>query len=257
MKPPRLRESLYFMSTLQKFALRLTILSFGIAAAMGIAALLMGEFGDLQARVLGTTFSIGVMSVAILCYLAPRNKIGTQLGIIGFITGLASLAIALVLIWFETYEWGSSIEETLYKSFGCLATVSATIAQICLLISMVKNDKPLVTWLFRLTVLAASGLAVMIIILILSEPSEVEWFIRTLGVVAIIDAFGTVTLIAIRLFMGAPNSEKAKLSPYTQRLINEVAAERGVSPQHVLDQAINIYVTNATAASQAPPRDLS
>ncbi|NLC97864.1 MAG: hypothetical protein GX678_02145, partial [Actinomycetales bacterium] len=46
----------------------------------------------------------------------------------------------------------------------------------------------------------------------------------------------------------------ATINPYTHRLIAEAAADRGVTPQQILDQAINTYITNATEASKAPPR---
>lgn len=243
-----------FMSKLQKLALRLTILAFGIAAAMGIGALLIGEFGDLQGRVLLTTLSIGVMSLAMLCYLAPKHTRFIQLGIVGFITATITLLISLFLIW-EDRIWTDLIGlELIVDYFVVMLVVSATIAQICLLAAMVRASKSFTVWLFRFTMLMAVVLAAMIITLILSEPSEVEWFIRTLGVVAILDAFGTVTLIAVRLFTGSPASEKATINPYTQRLIAEAAAERGVTAQQVLDEAINVHITNATAASQAPPR---
>lgn len=242
------------MSTLQKLSLRLTITAFALAAIIGIGALLLGDFGDLQARILLTTVSIGLASLAMMCYLAPKQKLFIQLGIIGAIAAIVTLAAALFLIWAD-YVWNDFIAyDLIFKYFAVMLTVSATIAQICLLAAMVPAAKAFTSLLFRATILATIILAAMIITIILSEPFETEWFLRTLGVVAIIDAFGTVTLIAIRLFTGSPTSEKATINAYTQRLITEAAADRGVSPQHILDEAINTYVTNATEASKAPPR---
>lgn len=244
------------MSTLQKLALRLTILAFGIAAAMGIGALLIGEFGELQGRVLLTTLSVGLMSLAALCYLAPQQRRFVVLGIAGFITALVTLALALYLIWGDDSWLDVSITEVIFEYFGIMLIVSATIAQICMLAAMVSTAKPFTKWMFRFTFLAAVVVAGMAITIILSETADSEWFVRVLGVVAILDAFGTVTLIAVRLFTGGAqaSSGKASINPYTQRLIAEAAAERGVTPQHILDQAINTYVTNATEASKAPPR---
>lgn len=244
------------MSKLQKLALRLTILAFGVAAAMGIGALLIGEFGELQGRVLLTTLSVGLLSLAVLCYLAPQQRLFVILGIAGFITALVTLGLALYLIWGEGIWEDVSLTEVIFEYFGIMAIVSATIAQICMLAAMVSSAKPFTKWVFRFTVLAAIVFAGMAITLILSETTDAEWFVRTMGVVAILDAFGTVTLIAVRLFTGSPQSasSKATINPYTHRLIAEAAADRGVTPQQILDQAINTYITNATEASKAPPR---
>lgn len=244
------------MSKLQKLALRLTILAFGIAAAMGIGALLIGEFGDLQVRVLLTTLAIGIMSLAVLCYLAPQQRRFVVLGIAGSITALVTLGLALYLIWSDEVWFEVPYSDLVLKYFAIMTIVSATIAQICMLSAMVSSAKSFTKWIFRFTVLAAVVVAGMAITVILNESADSEWFARTLGVVAILDAFGTVTLIAVRLFTGGAQStsSKATLSPYTQRLIAEAAAGRGVTSQQILDQAINTYVTNATEASKAPPR---
>ncbi|GMA41528.1 hypothetical protein [Mobilicoccus caccae] len=54
--------------------IRLIAVSFSIAALLGIAVLLRGgQMGDLEGRILLTTLLVGVVSIAVLCYLTPAG----------------------------------------------------------------------------------------------------------------------------------------------------------------------------------------
>src|SRR5665648_307761 len=68
----------------RKTIIRLTIGSFSIAALLGILALLKGgEFSDTQGNVLLTTLLVGVVSIAVLCYLGTASKRYQWVGILG------------------------------------------------------------------------------------------------------------------------------------------------------------------------------
>ena len=59
---------------IRRWIVRLTIGSFSVAALMGIVALLGGgEFGETEGRILLTTLLVGVVSIAVLCYLATAG----------------------------------------------------------------------------------------------------------------------------------------------------------------------------------------
>src|SRR5690606_23425247 len=116
------------MSTLRRLTLRLVIVAFALAAVIGIAALLIGEFGDTQFKVLMTTLAVGFEALAVLCYLAPSRRAFLELGISGLIVSLVCLATALTLTWVP--DAGNDIT---YRVFFVTLVVAATIAQACLL----------------------------------------------------------------------------------------------------------------------------
>lgn len=233
------------MSTLRRLALRLVIITFALAALMGIAALLLGELGDLQFKVLLTTLAIGLESVVVLCYLAPHHRRFIELGIVGFIVSTFPVAIALMLIWLP--DLGNEI---IYRFFASSLITAATIAQVCLLASLIGTPRGVVRWVFRLTLFAATAVAVMLIATVLKEGDIGEWFFRLIGVAAICDAFGSVALIAIRLFTGDPDMDRATLDHVAERRLAEVGASAGIPAQQVLDEAIDLHVTRLTAVAE-------
>ena len=69
---------------IRKVIVRVTIGSFSLAALLGIIALLRGgEFGQTQFRVLLTTLLVGVVSIAVLCYLATAGRPSQPVGVAG------------------------------------------------------------------------------------------------------------------------------------------------------------------------------
>ncbi len=73
----------------RKVVVRLTIGSFSVAALLGIAALLAGgRFGETEARILLTTLLVGVVSIAVLCFLATAGKRFQLVGVAGGVTVL-------------------------------------------------------------------------------------------------------------------------------------------------------------------------
>ena len=60
---------------IRRAIVRTTIGSFSLAALMGIIALLGGgHFGATQGRVLLTTLLVGVVSIAVLCFLVTAGR---------------------------------------------------------------------------------------------------------------------------------------------------------------------------------------
>src|SRR4051812_9961931 len=101
------------MRDLRKLVSALVIVSFSVAALLGIAALLGGgEFGDTQAQVLLTTVVVGMESVAVLCYL---GLVGHRLVLVGLM-GAASSAVATALALWLT--WGGPDGSTIWQAFA-------------------------------------------------------------------------------------------------------------------------------------------
>ena len=138
----------------RKVVVRLTIGSFSVAALLGIAALLAGgRFGETEARILLTTLLVGVVSIAVLCYLATAGKRFQVVGVAGGVTVLVPLATALLMIWGQ----GLADEPAVFKSFAVGAIVAASLAQASLLLALCERGRRLIRRLLAAT-LAFSGL---------------------------------------------------------------------------------------------------
>jgi hypothetical protein len=228
---------------------RLTIVSFSIAALLGIIALLGGgEFGDTEVRILLTTLLVGVVSIAMLCYLSTAGTAYQLVGVLGGISVLAPLTTSLIMIW--TNDWPGS-DELLLKVFGVGTVVAATLAQACLLLTLARRGTGLVRVLLLATLVLAVVLAGMISALILGyEPTEEETFARVLGVVAILDVLGTVVVSAMAKFGSATSRGSAEVSLPADLVerVDAEAARTGRTREAVVTAALTGYLSRDSRA---------
>ncbi len=182
------------MKDLRKLVVRLVIVSFSIAALMGIVALLGGgEFGSTQVKVLLTTVIVGVESIAVLSYLAVAGRSTAIVGLLGGVTSLVPFGIALWMTWSEGDGGGA-----LWDTFGVGVTIAASLAQVCLLLALAGRHKVGVG--LALTLVTIVIVAAMITVAIIDGDGLNDGFWRTFGVVAILDVLGTVVLAAMSAF---------------------------------------------------------
>ena len=220
----------------------LTIVAFSIAALMGVIALVGGgSFGDGEARVLLTTVQIGVVSIAVLCYLATAGTPYQEVGVSGGLAVVVPLITGLVLIWTNA---DAGNEEGLWKAFGVGAIVAATLAQACLLLVLAKGERAGVRMLLGLTLAVAALLALAMSMIVLgAEIGDVE--IRAIGVVAILDVLGTVVVAALSKI--DPGQERGIVVTLPDRLrleLDGLAADEGHSRSEVVTRAVEEYLTS-------------
>ena len=171
------------------------IISFSISALIGIIIFLLGNFGEIEARILFTTLTIGGFSLTALCSstlyekhrYVPFSATGMIVAVVGFF--ITTLAI-----------WEILDLEDIWKVIIISIILSASIAHSSLLL-LIKSRKTIVNVLLMLTLLFISIVALMLIILVLSEfDMDFEFYYRLLGVFAILDVLGTiVTPIALKV----------------------------------------------------------
>lgn len=75
------------------------IISFSVAALVGIIALLGGDFGETQGRVVLTTVLVGAFSITALCHLAVADRAMRLVASVGLLASGAGLVLGLVVIW--------------------------------------------------------------------------------------------------------------------------------------------------------------
>ncbi len=179
--------------SLRRVVVTTTLGSFSFAALMGVLALLgSGDFGEGQARVLGTTLLVGVSSIAVLCYLATAETKFQSIGVVGGFAVLLPLLTGLWLIWAD-YSGGDS--EAMFKAFGVGVVVAATLAQASLLLGLAGARESLRGLLLVTLALAAVLAALVSLVILGGDDGDGLW--RFIGIVAILDVLGTVVVIAL------------------------------------------------------------
>lgn len=186
------------MPSARRTALNLLIASLLLSGALGIAALLVKEFGTLQARVLLTSLTVSGASILALASATAleRQRFRTlaQTGIA--ITALGAACI-LVVIWFDPRS------DDFLRFVGSIATVAIALAH-CSLLSLATPAKRH-EWVQRAAFAAAGLLAVLLVVFYWTEFDE-EWYLRILGIASIVV---TVLTILVPIFHKIAGNESA------------------------------------------------
>ncbi len=227
------------------------VVSFGLAALVGIIVLLGGSLGSEQFRVLGTTATIGAFSVAVLCCAA---LVGRRLQVFGFV-GVAVAVLSAVgvvwLIWFRG-EYDDVVEAfTRLTWTGIALTVAFSFASLLLLLAD-REQRAVRIGLVVTLVFFAVVLGMTIYTIWWSETIEGDTFGRTLGVFAILAALGAVIVPVLSLLLRAPRGAAAASGDWRGRIESE-AARRGVSADALVDELLRGTAASAPGSVPAHP----
>ena len=225
------------MSDLRRLVSTTVIVSFSLAALLGILALLGGgSFGETECRVLLTTVIVGVESVAALCYLGLA---GQRLAPIAAAGGVVSIAATVLALWLT---WGGDDSTWLWQAFGVAATLAASLAQASLLLALVGRRTTRAS--LAGTLLAIAVVAVMAIIPIVTKSGMSDGYWRAFGVVAILDVLGTIVLTAIGVFRRRADegTEPRLLTPAVESRLIDAAQQRGTSPSQLVSDALDAFM---------------
>lgn len=243
----------------RRWIVRTTIGSFSLAALMGIIALLgAGEFGEFEGRVLFTTLLVGIVSIAVLCYLATAGRRSQPVGVAGGVVVLVPLVSALLLIWGADLLDGPG--EGLLRTFGVGAIVAATLAQASLLLALGDAARASVRRLLAATLALATLLAVLGSLLVLGLAPD-DLYYRVLGVVAILDVLGTVVVAALVKFgpsgtsgatAGPATGPAAALPAQLRERVDAYATAHDLGSDEVVVRAVQAFLP--TESSTTPDR---
>jgi hypothetical protein len=218
---------------LRRIVLVVTIASFSIAALMGIGALLApGEFGETGVKVLLTTVVVGCASVVTLCCLTVVGGRFQVVGVTGFLVAVATGGLGLFLVW----DWSGDLPGSVYKTFGVAVTVALTLAQISLLLGLAGLRRTLAPWMWSTVALALVVAALVSRMITGHEPTDS--YLRTLGVVAILDVLGTLVTIAIGVFGRDDEALSVTLPPAVASRVRAASAESGRPVRDLVDEAL-------------------
>ena len=178
---------------LKKLFFYLLICSIALSALMGIWAILSGEFGELQGKILATTSTVvgtSILGLACGAFLESPRARPSLLRIVpiaGIILTIVSAAIILWLIW-SADNWG---EKIIFKTLSISLIFAFSLAQLSL-ISLARLARRF-RWATVSAYVVVPVLALIVSALIIVEPrSEDGLAIRLIGILAVTDAAITV-----------------------------------------------------------------
>ncbi len=179
------------------------IVSFSLAAVVGIIALLSGDFGETQGKIVLTTLLLGAASITALCHLAIADRAMRLVGFVGLAASTVALVSGLVLIWrdwstVETLEW--------FKIFGVAGVLAVSFAHANLLLLLAGRRRRVIRIGLMVTLVMIAAVAIMIILPIVSDGQipgigAEEGYWRFFGVVGILDVLGTVVVPVLAIFV--------------------------------------------------------
>ncbi len=174
--------------------------SVAVNAALGIYALLAGEFGDLEANILYTSLSVSAAGVlALACAPAWERRLVPPLPRVGVAATIAGLAFAVAVIWLSNPpEWLEKSTFTLV-----VAAVLGAHGSLLALAGLAGRFR----WAFGASIATGLALGAMIVSALWVEPDS-DWYGRALGVVAVLFAAFTVL---VPIFHRASRAELAAL----------------------------------------------
>jgi peptidoglycan/LPS O-acetylase OafA/YrhL len=168
----------------KKVALWFLIVSVALSAALGILALLTGNFGDFEMRIILTTLTISAASIGALASGALWEGRGQkELPLLGIVLSVLAALLIISGIWVEPHS------ERYWKFTASTGVLAAATTHACLL-SLAKLA-PRFAWARLVTLTAVYALAVLVVITIYFEPTGDLGF-RLIGTVSIVVAALTI-----------------------------------------------------------------
>jgi hypothetical protein len=175
-------------ASLRRWFLTALIGSLVISAVIAIFILIFGgDFDETEGKILFTTLSVSFFSLTGLGSAAPLER-GSRspFSYLGLLLAFGGFIFFLLGIWTSWME-----KENYGKSMGIVALFSFSFAQSGML-SLVRL-RGTAKMLTPITILIIFALAAVVSTVILWEDSPTGLY-RTLGVLAVLDALGTVTI---------------------------------------------------------------
>lgn len=189
--------------TPRKLALTVFFGSVVINALLGITALVSGEFGDIETKILVTSTSVSAASILSLAMFPARERehlgqipnMGIGLSVVGFV-------LLVFLVW---TDWDSEVLGKIAGSILIFAVAASYVSLISL--AVVRREfSRIVHGAYALTVV----LSAMITSAIWSEPGG-DVFGRVVGVISILLAAATVSIPVLHRIsrddVGTPGSD--------------------------------------------------
>jgi hypothetical protein len=168
-----------------RLAIRVFIALIALNAALAIAVLLAGDFGDTEGKILLSSLATsGAVVLALACEAGRDVRRLGRLPTLGAVAAIVGATLAVISIWSRAGDpWSGRLA-------GTLITLAAVIMIVGFVLRAILPRR--FQWTVAVTVLLASLVGAMLVSLIWGEWDN-EWFARVFGAVAVaLAAFGIV-----------------------------------------------------------------
>lgn len=172
---------------------------------VGIWCLLLGSWGWLEERILGTTAAVGGASILGLAAAIPwEGRRWRPIGPAGMIAAASALFLIILLIWAPWWLWRPEwfVKSTL---IACVAAVALPHIGLLSLARLQRGYE----WVRVATVSAIALLAGLITLLIIAEFGD-DLLFRIMGMLGIADACGTIAVPILHRISGLHKRESVR-----------------------------------------------
>lgn len=172
--------------------LRLFVASVLANAVLGIWALLSGDFGETQGKILGTSFLVSAAMLSVLINgPAVRRHALWPAPLVGAVTSASGFALFTVFLWIEPDD------ERWFKLAGSLLVVAgaATLASSLALIALSARLR----WLQPVSNVLITLLGGTIVVGLWAEP-DTSWYARLVGIEGVLVAAVTLLVPVLARF---------------------------------------------------------
>ncbi|MGB5759260.1 MAG: hypothetical protein WBM50_20270 [Acidimicrobiales bacterium] len=178
--------------------LNLFVASILVNAVLGIWALLSGDFGETQGKVLGTSFLVSAAMLSVLVNIpALRRRALWPAPSVGAAAGASGFALFIVLMWTEAGD------DRWFKLAGSFLVVAAG-ATLASSLALLTKSAPL-RWLQAVGNALITLLALTVLFGLWFEPDN-DWFGRIIGVEGVLVAALTLLIPVLSRF-ASPRQE--------------------------------------------------
>ena len=170
--------------TSKRIALWFLIVSVGLSAVLGILAILTGNFGEFEIRIILTTLTISAASICALASGARGEAGGPKaLASSGIVLAVMAALLLILGIWYNPHSM------QFWKLTASIGVLAAATAHVCLL-SFAKLARRF-AWARPFAFIAVYALAALIILSIYIEPTG-DLGVRLIGTTSIVVAAITI-----------------------------------------------------------------
>ncbi len=176
-----------------------------ISALIGIGVILIGDFGELESKILGTTFTIACTSIlGLACGAYLETKRGKLLPSFGIVFSIVSAIMFFILIWtsnkFDSEWFVKTVASVTMFAVACSHLSLVSIAQLEAKFQWSKITLFICVWLL---------VAILLYIIWFKPESSSDLIIRVIAVLSIVIAALTIiTPIFYKLSNTLPEAEQ-------------------------------------------------
>jgi hypothetical protein len=229
------------VSLTRRIIVWVVVVSFGIAAILGIAALLTPSFDESAWRVLSTTSVVGAFSALVLCCASLLGRALRVFGLVGVAVSILTMAYAVWTIWWPPEWQEGGWYDSYYRILGTGVAMSIAFAVASLLLLLADRRRAAVRAGLWITLGLFALVLAMVIFVIWARDYDYEVVQRILGILSILAALGAIVVPVISLLLKddravgvtAPGGSPALSAPVTERLHAE-AARRGLTADELV-----------------------